>query len=401
MRKLKPESAGLLVLLAAFVALGPLSTDMYLPALPDMVLVFGTTVSRVQLTISAYLLGFSVFHLFCGPLSDRLGRKPVLLLGLFVFCLASIGCALVSSIEQLIFWRFVQGVGACTGPTLGRAMVRDIYGPVKAAKALATLAAIMALAPAIAPIIGGWMLIFLPWSSIFWFLVAYTLFAMVCLVLLLPESLPVRQSLRPSRIAANYGLLLGHYPYCLQVLAGAMIYAGGFAYVSGSSFVLIDFMSVPASQFGFWFAFNVLGYIAGSIFVARSGSRFNKNQLAILGSGLALCSALLMVVLCLLEVYHPLLIVLPMSVYLAGVGISIPNAMASALAPFPQIAGTASALLGFVQMAAASAAGFVVGLLLIDNPLPMVMTIAVCAAVSLLLFLLSFQHDASEEKLTG
>jgi DHA1 family bicyclomycin/chloramphenicol resistance-like MFS transporter len=387
--KLKPESAGLLILLAAFVALGPLSTDMYLPALPDMVSVFGTTVSRVQLTISAYLFGFSIFHLLCGPLSDRFGRKPILLLGMIIFCIASIACASVENIEELIFWRFMQGVGACTGPTLGRAMVRDIYGPVKAAKALATMAAIMALAPAIAPIIGGWMLGFLPWSSIFWFLAAYALLAILSLGLLLPESLPERQSLRPLSIVGNYFTLLKNRQYCMQVMGASLIYAGGFAYVSGSSFVLIDFMSVPAGQFGFWFAFNVLGYIAGSVFVARSVSHFSKRQLSVFGSGLALCSGLVMVLFCLFEVYHPLMIVVPMACYLGGVGMSVPNAMANALAPFPQMAGTASALLGFVQMALASLAGFMVGLFLVDQPLPMVLAIAACGGLSLLFFVLS------------
>lgn len=387
--KLKPESASLLMLLAAFVALGPLSTDMYLPALPDMVSIFGTTVSRVQLTISAYLFGFSVFHLICGPLSDRFGRKPVLLLGMVIFCIASVNCALSTTIEQLVFWRFMQGVGACTGPTLGRAMVRDIYGPVKAAKALATMAAIMALAPAIAPIIGGWMLGFLPWMSIFWLLAAYALLAMLGVTLLLPESLPQRQSLRPVAIVLNYLTLIRHRQYCLQVMGASMIYAGGFAYVSGSSFVLIDFMAVPASQFGFWFAFNVLGYIAGSLFVARSASRYSKRQLSLFGSALSLGSGLTIVLFCLLEIYHPLMIVVPMAFYLGGVGITVPNAMANALAPFPEMAGTASALLGFVQMALASAAGFIVGMFLVDQPLPMVLTISACGGLSLLFFLLS------------
>lgn len=392
MDKLKPESAGLLILLAAFVALGPLSTDMYLPALPEMVMVFGTSLSKVQLTISAYLLGFSIFHLACGPLSDRFGRKPLLLLGMLIFCLASIGCALAGNIEQLIFWRFIQGVGACTGPTLGRAMVRDIYGPVKAAKALATMAAIMALAPAIAPIIGGWMLTFLAWPSIFWFLFAYALLAILCLGLLLPESLPERQSLRPARILANYLVLLKHQQYCLQVLGAGSIYAGAFAFVSGSSFVLIDFMAVAPSQFGFWFAFNVFGYIAGNVFVARYGSRYTRNQLVLVGAALALLSGLLMTGLSLAGIYHPLMIVLPMAAYTGGVGIAVPNALAQALAPFAHMAGTASALLGFVQMALASIAGLVVGLLLVDNPLPMVLTITGCGFLSLLFFILSPQQ---------
>jgi DHA1 family bicyclomycin/chloramphenicol resistance-like MFS transporter len=387
--KLKPESLGLLLLLATFVALGPLSTDMYLPAWPGMVSIFDTSLSRVQLTISTYLLGFSIFHLVCGPLSDRFGRRPVLLLGMLIFCLASIGCALSETIEQLIFWRFLQGVGACVGPTLGRAIVRDIYGPVKAAKALATLAAIMALAPAIAPIIGGWMLTFLPWPSIFWFLCVYAALAMLSLVLLLGETLPETQSLRPARILANYVELLKHRQYRLQVLGGASIYAGAFAFVSGASFVLIDFMGVAPSEFGYWFALNVLGYITGNLYVARYGSRYSKKQLTLLGSVLGCVSGLIMVAFCLAGIYHPLMIVLPVAVYTGGVGIAIPNAMAQALAPFPHMAGTASALLGFVQMAIASVSGLIVGLLLVDNPLPMVLTITGCGFLSLVFFIMA------------
>ena len=136
MKSLDPQSRWTLWLMSAFVAFGPLSTDMYLPALPSLVAYFDTTLLAVQWTLSAYLIGFAVFHLLCGPMADRFGRKPILLGGIALFTIACVGCALSETVESLVFWRFIQGISACVGPTLGRAMARDIYGPTQAAKAL-------------------------------------------------------------------------------------------------------------------------------------------------------------------------------------------------------------------------------------------------------------------------
>ena len=385
---LSADSKWLLLLLSVFVALGPLSTDMYLPALPAMVDVFGTTLSSVQLTISAYLAGFAIFHLFCGPLSDRFGRKPILIVGLVIFCISCVGCALVDTIDELIMWRFIQGIGACTGPTLGRAMVRDIYGPVKAAKGLAYMAAIMALAPVIAPTLGGWMLSFMSWSSIFWFLGGYGLLGIVVIALLLPESLPEPQSLHPISILKNFLSLLVDGRFNLHVLGASFIYAGAFAFISGSSFILIDFMNVPAENFGLWFMFIVLGYMIGNLFTARYAHRFESRHLMLGGGLLGLSAGLVMVMFCLLEIYHPLMIVLPVACYTGAVGITMPNAMAAAMAPFPSIAGTASALMGFVQMTIASIAGVGVGFFLVDEPLPMAIIICICGALATLLFVI-------------
>mgnify|MGYP000050049417 FL=1 len=396
---LSADSKWLLVLLSAFVALGPLSTDMYLPALPAMIEIFDTNLSSVQLTISAYLAGFAVFHLLCGPLSDRFGRKPILIVGLVIFCVSCVGCALVTSIDELIIWRFIQGVGACTGPTLGRAMVRDIYGPVKAAKGLAYMAAIMALAPVIAPTLGGWMLSFMSWSSIFWFLGAYGLVGIIVITLLLPESLPSPQSLHPVTIIKNFVKLLVDGRFNLHVLAASCLYAGAFAFISGSSFILIDFMNVAAENFGLWFMFIVLGYMAGNLFTARFSQRFESCHLMLGGGFLGLSAGLTMVGFCLLEIYHPLMIVLPVACYTGAVGITMPHAMAAAMAPFPAIAGTASALMGFVQMTIASFAGVSVGFFLVDEPLPMALIICICGALATLLFwIISITSRPSADK---
>lgn len=386
MTKFKQGSPQLLLLLAVLVALGPLSTDMYLPALPSMVTAFDSSISQVQLTLGVYLAGFSLFHLVCGPLSDRYGRKPVLVCGLVVFVTACIGCAMATSVEQLIGWRFIQGVGACVGPTLGRAMVRDIYGPVKAARAFANLATIMALAPVVAPIIGGWIIAVWHWPVIFIALGCYSLVTFFLVLAKVPETMPVAQSIHPATVISNYIALIRNTHFRQHVLAASFLYAGAFAFIAGSSFVLIDFMGVAPQDFGYWFMFIVIGYMLGNIFTGRYAQRFSAGKIMLGGAFLGVLASSIMILLCLFEVYHPLAIVMPIALYTCAVGITLPQAMAVALAPFAEMAGTASALMGFCQMAVASASAAIVGLFLIGNPLPLALTLAGCAAISLLFF---------------
>lgn len=387
MKTLEPQSRATLLLMSAFVALGPLSTDMYLPALPAMVSYFDTSVAAVQLTLSAYLIGFAFFHLLCGPLADRFGRKPLLLGGMAVFTLSCVGCALAGSVEELAVYRFIQGLGACTGPTLARAMARDIYGPAGAAKALGYMAAIMALAPVVAPVFGGWMLGWTAWPAIFWSLAIYGLLGLLAIGIWLPETLPRKNSLRLSHILANYRRLLTHRHFLTSVLGISALYSGAFAFISGSSFVLIDFMGVSPQQFGWWFMVIVLGYMAGSVFTARFAYRLSPLPVMVGGAALGLVAGLAMAALSLLDLHHPLAVIVPMMFYTAALGITMPQAMSVAMAPFPEMTATASALLGFLQMAVAGLAGAVVGAMLATSALPMALTIAVAALVSLLGFL--------------
>lgn len=379
------ESRGLMVLLAAMVALGPLSTDLYLPALPAMVESLASSVPAAQLTLSSYLAGFALFHLACGPLADRYGRRLVLIGGLLLFALASLGCALAQDMNALVAWRFLQGVGACTGPTIGRAVVRDIYAG-RAARALALLAAIMALAPVVAPTLGGWLLSLWSWRSLFWLLGAYAVLGIWALWRWLPETVPSRQPLRAATIAANFLTLARSREFSWPVLAASVQYAGAFAFLSGASFVLIDHYGVPVRQFGLWFMFIVVGYILGNLFTMHWGSRWPADRLMLAAGFLAGAAGTAMVILVWLDWRHPLALVLPMAFYTASVGIALPQAMAQALLPFASMAGTASALMGFVQMGVAAAAGILVGATLSDSGLPMALVIAALGWTACLLF---------------
>lgn len=374
MKSLDPQSRWTLWLMSAFVAFGPLSTDMYLPALPSLVAYFDTTLPAVQWTLSAYLIGFAVFHLICGPLADRFGRKPILLGGIGLFTVACVGCAMSESVESLVVWRFIQGVSACVGPTLGRAMARDIYGPTQAAKALGYMAAIMAIAPVIAPLLGGWMMTFTGWQAIFWSLAGYGLVAFVTVWLVLPETLVKPNQLKLSVIISNYRFLLTHRHFLVATVGIATMYSGAFAFISGSSFVLIDFMGVPPAQFGWWFMLIVAGYMGGSLSTARMAHRLDPMQTMMGGAVLAVVSAGVMALLSALGWHHPLAVVLPMVFYTAAVGITMPQAMSVALAPFADMAATASALLGFLQMGTAALAGAFVGSHLDGTAAPMALT---------------------------
>jgi len=387
---LRPESFLFAAIMTALVAFGPLSTDMYLPSLPAMKTDFGATVSQVQLTLSVFLGGFAVSQLFYGPLSDRFGRRPVLLFGIVVYGLASVACFLSTTIEALIIARFFQAFGACSGPVLGRAVVRDVYGQERAAQVLAYMGSAMALAPAVAPMFGGYLQVWYGWQANF-VVISIFAFVLVGLVAFLIQETNDHQNpdaLKPGRLIANYLELLRHREFIGYVLLNSFVFSGLFAFISGSSFVFIDIFGLEPNIYGICFGLVVCGYISGTLLAGRFSRKLGGPRMLRYGSILALCAGLLLAGVAYGGGNSAASVVLPMMVFMVGVGLVMPNSMAGAIGPFPKMAGAASALMGFLQMTIAASVGGGVGLLHDGTHLPMVTAIALMGALTFASYLI-------------
>jgi MFS transporter, DHA1 family, multidrug resistance protein len=388
-RHLATDNRRFVYLLPALTAVQALSTDLYLPALPAIVAAFGADIAKGQLTLSVFLLGFALAQLVYGPVSDRFGRRPALLAGTALYFLASLACLFAGSIEALILSRLVQGIGACAGPVLGRAVVRDLYEPREAVRVLAYLSAATALAPTLGPVLGGYLTLAFGWRASFAALAVFSAVTLVGTFLLLPEtnSRPDLSGLRPGALVANYLRLLRSRAYVAYVLIAALAYSGIFAFISGSPHVLIDILGLPPQIFGLCFGTGVLGYIVGTLSAARLGRRLSPDRLIRFGALVSMAGAGLGLVLALVFPPSVLGIVAPMVIVLVGAGFTLPATLAGALAPFPQQAGLASALLGFLQLLTAAGIGVLIGLLyeLDPSPRPMMLALAVVALAAVLI----------------
>ncbi len=388
MNRPRPDSSAVAGLLTALVAFGPISTDMYLPSLPALVTAFDSDVATVQLTLSAFLVAFAIAMLVYGPLSDRFGRRPVLLGAIAVFVLASIACVFAPTIEALIGARILQAVGCCAGPVLGRAVVRDVYGRDRAATVLSYMGTAMALAPAIGPIAGGWLQVAFGWQSVFWVLTGFSLIALIGVYLMLDETNahkdPVATS--PRGLLANYRALLTHRVYVGYVATISACYSVIFCFISGSAFVLIDVVGLTPDLYGYCFATMVLGYMTGTFLSARLGPRFGIEPLILAGGLVATVSGGMMAVFAWSGTVSVATIVIPQTLAMVGVGLTFPNCQAGAIGPFPTMAGSASALLGFFQMGIAAAVGLAIGHAFDGTARPLATGVAVSGLLTLLFF---------------
>ncbi len=369
----------LFFLIIALVALGPVSTDLYLPALPALVVGLQTDVARGQLTLTAYLIGFALGQLAYGPLSDRYGRRPVILGGLALYALATLACWTAPNIETLLIARVVQAVGAGVGPVLGRAIVRDVYGPHEAARMLAIVGSVMAIAPALAPVVGGAIVSMASWRATFLALEFYVLLVLLAAFLWLPETNAHRGAHVSLNVWHTFVPLWRDPRFRYLMLANASGYAALFAFISGSSFVFIGMFGFTPLQMAAAFALMVSGYFAGSVTSARLARRWGAERLLRLGGHIGGLAGVAMLVWT-LTAPSPAAIIVPMWCCGVAAGLLMPNATGLALAPYPHLAGSAAAFIGFTQMGVAALAGTLVGHLLAESALPMV---AVIAAVML------------------
>lgn len=374
----RPDSLAVRVLLTALVAFGPLSTDLYLPSLPTLVTVFGTDIVTVQLTLSVFLVGFAAAQLIYGPLSDRFGRRPALVGGISIYLAASVACALAASIDQLIVARVFQAVGACCGPVVARAVVRDVFGRDRAATVLAYMSMAMSVAPAVGPVFGGLLTELFGWRANFVTLALIAVAVLAATLLLLRETNAHldEEALKPARLFGNYLRLLRNRVYVGYMLTVACSYSGIFSFISGSSFVLIGRLKLSPAEYGLSFGAVVLGYMTGTFIAGRVSQRLGIDRMVRLGTLVSVAGGLAGLALAIADVASVPAVVGPMFVFILGTGLTLPNAMAGAVGPYPTMAGLASALLGFVQMTVAAVIGVGVGHFHDGTALPMMAAVA-------------------------
>ena len=337
-----------LVILSALMAFTSLSTDIYLPALPVMERTLG---GDAELTVTGFLIGFAIAQLVWGPVSDRIGRKLPLFLGMVLFVIGSVGCALSQSMAAVVFWRVFQALGACVGPMLSRAMIRDLFGSTRAAQMLSTLTMLMAAAPIVGPLIGGLLLKAASWHAHFWLLAAIGV-AMFFAVSRLPETLPPHKRADGSlwTAFARYRQLLTNRAFMRYTLCVTFFYVAVYAFIVASPFVYIDYFHIDEAYYGFWFGVNILGVVALSAVNRKLVHRVAIASLLRLATATAAAFALLTAVLAWRGTGGIWGIALPMFLVFSMNGIIAACANAAALASVEKtVGGAAAALIGALQ----------------------------------------------------
>ncbi|AVE49880.1 Bcr/CflA family drug resistance efflux transporter [Serratia marcescens] len=373
------------ITLSALMAVTSLSTDIYLPAMPLMA---KDLRGNAELTITGFLIGFCLAQLIWGPVSDRFGRRLPLFIGMGLFVIGSMGCALSTDIGQIIFWRVFQALGACTGPMLARAMIRDLFSRTRAAQMLSTLMIIMAIAPIAGPLIGGQMIKVTSWHTIFW-LLAIIGALMLMSLFWLPETLPAEKRSQTSVTKAfkNYFTLLTNTRYMRFTLCLTFYYVAAYAFITGSPFVYITYFGVDPQHYGWLFAINIVGLMAVSMVNRRLVHRYPLEMLLKNAVFIATIAALVLAVTTGLGVGGLFLIVGAVFVFFSMNGIIAATSTACALDAVPNVAGSASALMGALQYGSGIISSLLLALFSDDTPWTMGWIIAVFTAASALMAL--------------
>lgn len=381
----------IILILGLLTAFGPLSIDMYLPALPQIALDFKVPLASIQLSLSSFLVGIALGQVLYGPLTDRFGRKKPLYFGLSLYALASFFCASTESAESLIFFRFIQALGSCAGMVISRAVVRDLYRPQECAKIFSLLMLIVGVAPILAPVLGGFLTVVMGWRSIFWVLTFFSLLALVLVHFFLKETHHSEEKFEVRNIFRNYIAILSDKEFVAHTLSMSFVYAGMFTYITGSAFVFITHYGLTPDQYAWIFGTNAFGLI---FFSQVNGRLLRKSTPQALLSVVYPFVAFSGVLVFLVGYFNAPLwaMCLGLFLFILNLGMIAPNAAASALNNQKKLAGSASAMMGTIQFTIAAVISSFVSHLHDGTIRPMAYLIFTCGVVAYLIFRISRPH---------
>ena len=379
----------IILILGALTTISPFSIDMYLPVFPQIAEELGTSISKVSLSVSSYFVGLAFGQIFYGPILDRFGRKRPLYLGLFLFILSCVGCAMSPSVEALIGFRVLQAIGGCAASVASLAMVRDFFPAKDTSRIISKLMLILGVSPLLAPTVGSLIAGTVGWQGVFAVLAGIVALTMLVSHLCLPEGhIPDKTiSLKPKPIIQGFLEILRNPQFTTYTLSGSFAFSGLFVYVAGSPIIFMSVFKVSAQMYGLIFAVQAAGFIGGSQLSTVLLKRYSSQQLF---KAAIIIQALLGVVfvagtaLGIFGIYETVALFF---LVLACVGISGPNFSALAMMPFTKNAGSAASLFGFLELGIGAAISTGVGLFETTSALPTVVVLAVTSAIGLLILL--------------
>lgn len=391
----------IIIILGLLSAVGPFSIDMYLPGFPAMAKDLGVTVDEISYSLASFFVGVCIGQLLCGPLLDRFGRKKPLIIGMSLYIIASIGCAFSSSIETLIVFRFFQALGGCVGMVAPRAMIRDIFPLKENARIFSLMILILGVAPICAPTTGSYLISAFGWHSVFIALSVIGIFVLLAVIFRLPESKKAdpTYSLKANIILSNYFTVFKVTQFNTYALMGAISSAGLFAYLAGSPFVFMELYGTTQKQYGYIFAIIAFGLILCSQLNNRLLKKYTSQQITLVTLSVQTCLGILLLVGTAFNFLNLYTTIALISMFLSCQGFAFPNSSALSMAPFTKNAGTASALMGAMQMAFGALAAAIIGLSHPTSALPLALIMAACASIALLILLLGSRKLRHQSRL--
>ncbi len=399
----RPNKFSLILILGFLTSIGPFSIDMYLPGFPDIAADLSTTVANVSLSLSSFFIGISAGQLLYGPLLDRFGRKPPLYFGLSLYMITSVSCAFATSVNGLIVLRFLQALSACGGMVASRAMVRDIFPVKEIAKVFSLLMLVIGVSPIIAPTLGGYVTAVFGWHYVFIVLALLALLILLAVYFVLPESKKPDYDyiLKPEFILKGYLGVLKEPQFYTYVLTGSIASAGLYTYIAGSPYVFMELYKLSEKQYGWLFSLIAAGLITSSQLNTVILRRYNSEQIIKVAlfcqsfTGIALITGS---ILDLLGLYSSIFLIF---IFLCCQGFIFPNSSALSLAPFSKNAGSASALMGAIQMGIGTIASALVSFLNNNTTLPMMGIMAACALCSFSVLMIGNRIIRSKSSIKG